>query len=82
MPASEPAAKALGKAQEEFEAFGLSIKVFDCYRPQPAVDHFMRWTRDVEDIAKKAEFYRHTVVAISARWLYRGALWSFTRKHE
>ena len=54
---SEPAAKALGKAQEEFEAFGLSIKVFDCYRPQPAVDHFMRWTRDVEDIAKKAEFY-------------------------
>ena len=54
---SEPAAEALGKAQEEFEAFGLSIKVFDCYRPQPAVDHFMRWTRDANDIAKKAEFY-------------------------
>jgi D-alanyl-D-alanine dipeptidase len=54
---SEAAASALGKAQDEFAAFGLSIKVFDCYRPQPAVDHFMRWTRDVEDIAKKAEFY-------------------------
>ena len=54
---TEPAARALANAQEEFAAFGLSIKVFDCYRPQPAVDHFMRWTRDVKDITKKTEFY-------------------------
>lgn len=54
---SEPAAKALGKAQGEFAVFGLSIKVFDCYRPQPAVDHFMRWTRDANDVSKKIEFY-------------------------
>lgn len=54
---TEAAANALGRAQEEFAAFGLSIKVFDCYRPQPAVDHFMRWTKDANDISKKAEFY-------------------------
>ena len=54
---TEAAANALGQAQEEFAAFGLSIKVFDCYRPQPAVDHFMRWTKDANDILKKTEFY-------------------------
>ncbi|MDO5943344.1 M15 family metallopeptidase [Burkholderia cepacia] len=32
------AAQALAKAQEDIEKEGLSVKVFDCYRPQEAVD--------------------------------------------
>jgi zinc D-Ala-D-Ala dipeptidase len=33
------------------------IKVFDCYRPTRAVANFVRWARDLHDVAGKAEFY-------------------------
>ena len=36
------AAAALAKVQKELEASSLSLKVYDCYRPQRAVDHFVR----------------------------------------
>lgn len=51
------AAHALGGVQEELRPFGLGIKVFDCYRPQRAVDHFVRWARNRDDVRMKAEFY-------------------------
>ena len=51
------AAEALKKVQEELRPCGLGLKVFDAYRPQMAVDHFVRWTRTVEDTRMKAEFY-------------------------
>jgi D-alanyl-D-alanine dipeptidase len=51
------AAVALQKAQEELRPFGLGLKLFDAYRPQRAVDHFVRWAKDVTDIRMKAEFY-------------------------
>jgi zinc D-Ala-D-Ala dipeptidase len=54
---SEPAARALGAAQQEFAAFGLSLLVYDCFRPQRAVDHFMRWTRDAAGEPTKARYY-------------------------
>jgi len=37
------AAVALLAVQEELAAFGLGLKIFDAYRPQRAVDHFVRW---------------------------------------
>lgn len=51
------AAEALQKVQEELSRFGLGLKVFDAYRPQRAVDHFVRWAKDVKDTRMKAEFY-------------------------
>ncbi|HEY3464004.1 MAG TPA: M15 family metallopeptidase, partial [Amycolatopsis sp.] len=33
------------------------LKVYDCYRPQRAVDHFVRWAKDLADEKMKAEFY-------------------------
>lgn len=54
---SAPAAAALGRVQAALSPFGLGLKVFDAYRPQRAVDHFVRWGRDLEDLATKAEFY-------------------------
>jgi D-alanyl-D-alanine dipeptidase len=36
---------------------GLGLKVFDCYRPQRAVAHFMRWAQNVDEVSRKAEFY-------------------------
>jgi D-alanyl-D-alanine dipeptidase len=51
------AADAVARVQGELATFGLSLKVYDCFRPQRAVDHFVRWARDVEDIRTKKEFY-------------------------
>ncbi len=36
---------------------GLGIKVFDAYRPQQAVDHFVRWAEDLSDVRMKAQYY-------------------------
>lgn len=51
------AARALAGAQRELEARGLGLRVFDCYRPQRAVDHFVRWAEDLSDQRTKARHY-------------------------
>ncbi len=52
-----PAAEALARVQAELQEFSLSLKVYDCYRPQRAVDHFVRWAADIHDTKTRAEFY-------------------------
>jgi D-alanyl-D-alanine dipeptidase len=52
-----PAAKALLAIQQKLLAFNLKLKLFDAYRPQQAVDHFVRWSQDEHDICMKQEFY-------------------------
>ncbi len=42
---TKEAAMALAKVQKELEASSLSLKVYDCYRPQRAVDYFVRWAK-------------------------------------
>ena len=54
---TKQAAQGLAKAQEALTPFGLRLKVRDCYRPQRAVDHFMRWAQDLDDTKTKAAFY-------------------------
>lgn len=54
---TRPAAEALHRAQQELLRQGYSLKVYDCYRPQRAVDHFVRWAKDLGDERMKAEFY-------------------------
>ncbi|MEV8048079.1 M15 family metallopeptidase [Streptomyces griseoluteus] len=56
---TRPAAEALHQAQRQLLRDGYSLKVYDCYRPQRAVDHFVRWAEDLGDEAMKAEFYPH-----------------------
>ena len=51
------AAAALAQVVADLEPRGLTIKVFDCYRPQRAVAHFVRWARNLRDEKMKAEFY-------------------------
>ena len=36
---------------------GLGLKLFDGYRPQRAVDHFVRWAKIPGDTLMKAQFY-------------------------
>ncbi|MFH9008197.1 M15 family metallopeptidase [Streptomyces afghaniensis] len=54
---TRPAAQALHKAQTRLLRQGYTLKVYDCYRPQRAVDHFVRWAKDLDDQAMKGEFY-------------------------
>ena len=43
------AADALAKANNLLRAQGYRLKIFDAYRPQCAVDHFMRWAKRSEE---------------------------------
>ncbi len=52
------AAEALKRAQKAAQAQGLSLKVYDCYRPARAVRAFMAWAAAPEDGRTKG-FYPH-----------------------
>ena len=54
---TEEAAAALKKAADSLEEQGYYIKIFDAYRPQRAVDHFIRWAKDLDDVKMKEQFY-------------------------
>jgi len=51
------AAEALARAQAEIAPRGLTLVVWDCYRPQRAVADFMAWTRDATDQRMRAIYY-------------------------
>jgi D-alanyl-D-alanine dipeptidase len=51
------AATALAIAQQQLKPQSLSLKVFDCYRPQMAVNDFIRWSQDPTDQKMKASYY-------------------------
>jgi D-alanyl-D-alanine dipeptidase len=50
-------AEALFKAQQAVRRQGFTLKVYDCYRPQRAVDDFVAWGKRLRDQRMKAEFY-------------------------
>ena len=54
------AAKALVPVAEEVARLGLRFRIFDAYRPQRAVDCFVRWVEDVQDVKMKPWFYPDT----------------------
>jgi D-alanyl-D-alanine dipeptidase len=55
--ATKEATIALNNVQTDLQRFGLSLKIYDAYRPQRAVDHFVRWAKDLTDVCKQTEYY-------------------------
>ena len=51
------AAEALREVSDDLNQKGYRLKIYDAYRPQMAVSHFMRWALDFEDTRMKAYFY-------------------------
>ena len=51
------AAEALKAVSDEAMELGFRLKIFDAYRPQKAVDRFVRWAKDPADIRMKQYFY-------------------------
>ena len=54
---TKQAAAALKRASDDVMSKGYRLKIFDAYRPQKAVDHFMRWGADMDATDMKAYFY-------------------------
>lgn len=54
---SKPAANALLAIQNTLNEKNLGLKVFDCYRPQMAVDDFFQWSQNLQDQKMKNEYY-------------------------
>lgn len=51
------ATRALKIIQNELEQDNLCLKVYDGYRPQKAVNHFIRWALNLNDTLNKSVFY-------------------------
>ena len=51
------AADSLRAVSDDLKRQGYLLKIYDAYRPQCAVDHFVRWAADVNDTLMKAFFY-------------------------
>jgi len=54
---TKEAAAALKKVSDELITKGYRLKIFDAYRPQKAVTHFMNWALDPDDTRMKEYFY-------------------------
>lgn len=51
------AAQALCAVSDELKTLGYRLKVYDAYRPQTAVAHFVRWAADPEATEMQPYFY-------------------------
>lgn len=54
---TKEAAEALKEVSDDVIAQGYRLKIYDGYRPQTAVNHFVRWAEDLEATQMKPYFY-------------------------
>ena len=54
---TKQAADSLKAVSDDVKAQGYRLKIYDAYRPQKGVDHFVRWAEDITDTLMKAYFY-------------------------
>lgn len=54
---TKEAADALKEVSDDLKEKGYRLKIFDAYRPQMAVTHFMNWALDPDDTRMKDYFY-------------------------
>ena len=51
------AADSLKAVSDDVMSMGYRLKIYDAYRPQMAVDHFVRWAADIPDTMMRRYFY-------------------------
>ena len=54
---TKKAADSLKAVSDDVKAQGYRLKIYDAYRPQKGVDHFVRWAEDINDTLMKPYFY-------------------------
>ncbi len=58
---------ALQLVQDDLQQMGYCVKVYDGYRPQRAVNHFMHWAKNLKDTINKQQFYPN----VEKRFLFK-----------
>ena len=54
---TKEAGEALLNVSNELKSKGYRLRIYDAYRPQRAVSHFVRWAKDIDDTRMKEFFY-------------------------
>ena len=54
---TKQAADSLRKVSDDLREQGYRLKIYDAYRPQMGVDHFVRWSHEAADTLMKRYFY-------------------------
>ena len=54
---TKEAADSLRAVSDDVKRLGYRLKIYDAYRPQCAVDHFVRWAADIPDTTMRQYFY-------------------------
>ncbi|NOR87397.1 MAG: peptidase M15 [Bacteroidales bacterium] len=54
---TKEAALAIKEVQEKLAKKGYSLRIFDAYRPQRAVNHFIEWAKNINDTLTKSKYY-------------------------
>ncbi|WP_299012435.1 M15 family metallopeptidase [uncultured Polaribacter sp.] len=54
---TKAAAKQLQIIQQKLKKENLGLKIFDAYRPQQAINHFVKWARVLNDTLMKKKYY-------------------------
>lgn len=74
---SFPLGKALAQAQQDALKLGMTLKVYDSYRPLRAVVDFVKWAKDPHDQLMKDEFYPN----IDKSSLFEEGYFAFRSQH-
>ena len=58
------AARSLRYIQTILNKFGYSLKIYDAYRPQRSVNHFINWSKNLSDTINKRYYYPNLAKSI------------------
>ena len=76
------AAQALKRVQADLNTKGLSLRVYDCYRPARSVAAFVAWAKRQDDARAKAHYYpRLDKTALFSR-LHCHTIRTFAGRHD
>ena len=54
---TKESASALKDVSDDLRVKGYRLKIYDAYRPEKAISHFVAWAKDIEDVRMKEYFY-------------------------
>lgn len=69
---TKEAADSLKAVSDDVKAQGYRLKIYDAYRPQMGVNHFVRWAENIADTMMKSYFYPdlHKSVLFEQEYIY------------
>lgn len=75
---TKKAANALKEVENQLLPMGLTLKFYDCYRPQTAVNDFADWATQLNNLKMRAEFYPN----VDKQNLFRDGYIAYRSEHS